>query len=289
MEVVITGAKGFIGKTLTRYLLNHGIKPIGLDKDDDLNWLQSTESIYAIIHLGAITDTTSQDKAAFDKYNLEFSKELWTICAKNRKKFIYASSAATYGDGSQGFSDETENLSIYKPLNLYAQSKHDFDLWAIQNAQTCTAPPSFAGLKFFNVYGNNEGSKGKMASMVYQAIGQADLYGKVRLFKNGEQKRDWVYVGDICKVIHYMLDYRCYGIYNVGSGQARSFNDVALTAFRALKKEPNIEYMDMPETLKSAYQSFSQADLNKLRRTGFLDPMTTLEQGIELSIKPAIS
>ncbi len=284
MEIAVTGANGFIGRTLIRYLGSLGIDTVGFDKDSIESfpkWLEKSDA-YAVVHLGAITDTTLQDKAAFDKYNLEFSKEIWTVCAKTRKKLIYASSAATYGDGSQGFGDETENLSLYKPLNLYAQSKHDFDLWAIQNAMACTAPPHFAGLKFFNVYGEDEGTKGKMASMVYQALEQADKHGKIRLFEHGEQKRDWVYVGDICKIIHYMLDYRCYGLYNAGSGEARSFNDVAGCIFKALRKQPNIEYIKMPESLKPAYQSFSQADLTKLRRTGFSDLTTTLEHGIDL-------
>jgi len=286
MEIAITGARGFIGRTLCRFLWENGIKTHSFDKDDKdkfLEWLP-TSSVYAVVHLGAITDTTLQDRAAFDEYNLEFSKDIWTICAKTRKKMIYASSAATYGDGSQGFSDETEKLSVFNPLNPYAESKHNFDLWAIQNAMACTAPPAFAGLKFFNVYGEDEVTKGKMASMVYQEIRQADLNGKVKLFKHGEQKRDWVYVGDVCKVIKFMIDYRCYGLYNVGSGEARSFNDVAACAFKSLKKEPVIEYMDMPESLKPAYQSFSQADLTKLRRTGFSDPMTPLEQGVDLLV-----
>ena len=283
MEVAITGAKGFIGRTLSSFLLERGCAVFGFDKENNaefLDWLEKSPA-YAVVHLGAITDTTCNDAAAIERNNLQLSKDIWTICAKTRKKMIYASSAGTYGDGSQGFSDGIENLPRFKPLSLYAKSKHDFDLWAIENAMACTAPPHFAGLKFFNVYGPDEASKGKMASMVYQIVKQVAETGKVKLFKDGEQKRDWVSVFDVCKVIHHMLEYRCYSLYNVGSGKSRSFNDITRLAFKEAGKEINIEYIDMPESLRPAYQNFSEADISKLRRTGYSAPMTSLEDGID--------
>lgn len=283
MEVAVTGAQGFIGKAVSSYLKSYGFVIHEFDKSnckDFPGWLEKVEDLYAVVHLGAITDTTCQDEVALAEYNTEYSKELWTICAKRRMKLIYASSAATYGDGSQGFDDTTEKLFSLKPLNLYAESKHKFDVWAIENAMTCTAPPTFAGLKFFNVYGEDEFSKGKMASMVFQACQQAIHNGKIGLFRAGEQKRDWVYVGDICEVIRHMLSYRCYAIYNVGSGEARSFNEVARAVANFNPTRVDIEYIDMPASLKNAYQSYSKADLSKLRRTGFDKKMTTLEEGV---------
>lgn len=286
MDIAVTGASGFIGRETVKFLREVGRTVFTFDKTDRLDLLEMLENPkdgfdpYAIIHLGACADTTSQDKQLFDDLNLEYSKSLWSLCAKRRKKLIYASSAATYGDGSQGFDDKTETLQSLKPLNLYAQSKHDFDLWAIQQAQVVTKPPHFAGLKFFNVYGPDEASKGNMASMVYRIFQQAKE-GKVRLFKDGEQKRDWVSVYDVVNVIDHMIDYRCFSIYNVGSGQARSFNEIADLAFKKLGKEKIIEYFDMPESLKPAYQSFSEAKLDKLRRTDYAYPMITLESGMD--------
>lgn len=255
----------------------HEAIPINKDNKDEAMTIMAD----AVIHLGAITDTLCQDKALLAEMNFEYSKKIWEVCCQQKIRLIYASSASTYGDGSQGFDDNVD-LELLNPLNPYAESKHQFDLWAKKQIKS---PPNWAGLKFFNVYGPDEHSKGQMASMVYQAMQQAKTNGKIRLFKSGEQLRDWVYVGDVCNVIEFFLDHPCSNIYNVGSGEARSFNDVANACFMALKKAPEIEYFDMPEKLKSAYQSFSKAELSKLRAAGFDKKMTGLSNGIKHSFR----
>lgn len=313
MRIAITGTEGFIGNATGHYLKSQGheIYPVDFNcdrssplcsgfnftapetliemiKEGRPEWTEREEYQFdAIVHLGANTDTLCQDKRLLDRKNSNFTKLLWDACAKRRIRFIYASSAATYGDGSQGFEDDTEKLSSLKPLNPYAESKHVFDLYAVKQAKKQLAPPNWAGLKFYNVYGKTEASKGRMASMVYKLYHQAKDKGKVTLFKHGEQKRDWVHVDDVIKVIDFMLNYHCYSIYNVGSEQARSFNDVADVVFNTLGKTPNIEYVDMPESLVPAYQGFSQANMTKLKNSfknyaGKELVMKKIEEGIPL-------
>lgn len=307
MRIAITGTEGFIGNAMGHYLKarGHEIFPVDFKnvrssvlcsgftfttppelidmlKEGRKEWAESEDYQFdAIIHLGANTDTLCQDKELMSRKNNDFTKQLWDACTLRRIRLIYASSAATYGDGSQGFEDDTEKLSTLKPLNPYAESKHVFDLYAVEQAKQQKAPPNWAGLKFFNVYGSTEASKGRMASMVYQMCQQAKTNGKIRLFKHGEQKRDWVHVDDVIAVIDHMLNHHCYSIYNVGSGEGRSFNDVADVIFKTLGIEKNIEYIDMPAGLAAAYQSNSQADLRKLQ-TSFKKPLKRIEEGIPL-------
>jgi ADP-L-glycero-D-manno-heptose 6-epimerase len=299
LKIVLTGATGFIGQHVLRELASlHSIvavdrrPPVGVTEwahADVLPAMLENQSFSAdaIIHLGAHTDTmfgtqpplAELQKAYLADNNTEYSKTLWSWCAKNEKKFIYASSAATYGDAECGF-DDCQNLSFLKPPTPYAQSKHAFDRWAIKMTAGAFSPPSWAGLKFFNVYGPGEKSKGKMASMVFQAVQQAKQ-GRVSLFKSGEQKRDFVFVGDVVKVISFMLDKASpFGIYNVGTARARSFNDVASAAFAAVGQPVNIEYFDMPESLRQAYQAFTEAKINKLRGLGYVEPFIELEAGV---------
>lgn len=287
-SIAVTGASGFIGAVLVKRLIKMGHSVLQVDQSSALGFLELLEKNDfqgPVVHLGACTDTLCHDKDLLARLNINYSKKLFQLCALKRCRLIYASSAATYGDGSGGFSDKTELLNSLRPMNPYGDSKHEVDLWAIEQAKKCEAPPAWAGLKFFNVYGSTEGSKGKMASMVFQIMRQIESTSKVRLFKYGEQERDWVYVEDVCNVICHMLGYPCYGIYNVGSGSSRSFNDIAGIAFEKMGKATRIEYFDMPAGLTKAYQGYSQAELHKLRLTGFARQMTTLEEGIEAIVK----
>lgn len=311
MKIIVTGAAGFIGGQIAGWLTQQGHDIIWVDKrppDDPTrpyqhaqiltSYLAKKASEYhdvdAIVHMGACTNTLygtgigdrqgmeKYDKMYLNETNTDYTKTLWSWCVEHGKKFIYASSAATYGDGGLGFSEDMSTLFLLKPLNPYGESKHEFDLWAIKEAATKQAPPSWAGLKFFNVYGRNEATKGKMASMVYQLFHQAKGPGKVRLFKDGEQKRDFVWVGDILKIVDFMLfKSKPTGLFNVGTGKARTFNDVAQSIFTAVGRPCEIEYFDMPESLKPYYQNVSEARLDNLRKLGYQDEMVQIEDGIK--------
>lgn len=274
MKIIVTGASGFIGSTTADRLSKSGHEVVGIDKgakhsllqmldESPPEWAQPPIEFDAMVHLGACTDTLETNRDFMLASNTEYTKLLWAACARRKKIFIYASSAATYGDGSQGFDDDTSKLGLLKPLNVYGESKHLFDLWAVEQAKQQKAPPRWAGLKFFNVYGRNEASKGRMASMVYRIYHQAQE-GKVRLFKSGEQTRDWIFVEDVVDIIEHMLEHPCHSIYNVGTGTPSSFNDIANYAFALLGKKPDIEYIDMPRDMTSAYQSFSKANMAKV-------------------------
>ncbi len=291
--LVLTGGAGFIGSCFLKKLNDEGISEIivvdrlgegekwknlvgkkfarFIHKDNFLEQLFDSsleENIEAIVHIGACSATTERDADYMFENNLNYSIELATYAAENDIRFIYASSAATYGDGSQGYSDEIfEDL---RPLNVYGLSKNLFDNWVIDHGLEST----FTGLKFFNVFGPNEYHKGEMASMIYKSFLQIENLGKVRLFKSnnpdykdGEQKRDFIYVKDAIKVLWKMISMKNFsGIYNLGTGKARTWNDLVNSVFQALDKEPNIEYIDMPESLKGQYQNFTQADMGKLHR-----------------------
>ena len=306
--ILITGAAGFIGSYVASGLYKAGYNKLLLSDDfsreaqkanyaslanqefvdrKDLverldEWGRKTSYV---IHLGARTDTAEQDWKIFQNLNISFSQAIWNFCVKHQVPLIYASSAATYGDGSLGFSDQLDLIPQLKPLNPYGQSKQDFDLWALEQEQQ---PPQWAGLKFFNVYGPNEYHKGRMASVILHAHKQILETGKLRLFRShkegyadGEQKRDFIYVKDILDVILFLMKQENLGdIFNLGCGQARSFNELASAIFQAMEKERVIEYFDTPVDIRDSYQYFTQADMGKLREAGYDKAFTRLEEGV---------
>ncbi|MBS1652127.1 MAG: ADP-glyceromanno-heptose 6-epimerase [Bacteroidetes bacterium] len=307
--IVITGAAGFIASCVVAKFNAEGHTDIVLVDDFSklekeanyrlktyyqkierkhfFNWFEvHFNLIEYVIHLGARTDTTEFNKFIFDELNLNFSKKMWEMCATHNIPLIYASSAATYGMGEFGYSDNHANIENLKPLNPYGDSKNDFDKWAIK---TETQPPHWYGLKFFNVYGPNEYHKGRMASVVFHSYNQIKLASKVKLFKshnpnytNGGQLRDFVYVKDVANVIWFLFSNKCEsGIYNLGSGKARSFYDLAKATFNALNVPVNIEYIDTPVDIRDKYQYFTEADMTKLKQQGYLTPFTQLEDGVK--------
>lgn len=310
--IVVTGALGFIGSNMIRKLNEAGLgrRIIAVDdfykekKEINLNgqyvqeWIhrdifleifaKMPTQIRCVFHLGARTDTTEKSKKIFDELNLEYSKTLWQLCVERQIPFIYASSAATYGDGSQGYNDDHDDIKNLQPLNPYGQSKQDFDVWALEQK---TRPPFWAGLKFFNVYGPNETMKGRMASVVFHAYPQVKTNGSVKLFKShkkgvahGEQKRDFIFVKDVIDVLWFLYENQQEvesGIYNLGTGQARSFKDLAHAVFTAMDLEPNIDYIDMPKDIRQTYQYFTAAEMGKLRNAGYEKAFTTLEDGVK--------
>jgi len=311
--IVITGASGFIGSCLLEKLNREGFNDIiivddfsipqkqqnivfkrykaQIDKTDFLEWLRSnTEEIEMIFHFGAISDTTIMDVCLFNKWNLDYSKSIWKSCVEKKIPFIYASSAATYGDGSNGFNDDESQLLILRPLNPYGESKHNFDLWALGEKQK---PPFWTGLKFFNVYGPNEYHKGKMASMVFHAYNQIMQFGQLSLFKSykdgfsdGNQLRDFIYIKDILDICLWLYKTKeSSGIINIGTGISNSFNQLGEAVFKALEMPVNIKYIEMPDSLKNKYQYRTNANISKLRKMGYEKPFTTLDGGIEDYVK----
>jgi ADP-L-glycero-D-manno-heptose 6-epimerase len=311
--IVITGASGFIGSCLLEKLNREGFNDIiivddfsipqkqqnivfkrykaQIDKTDFLEWLRSnTEEIEMIFHFGAISDTTIMDVCLFNKWNLDYSKSIWKSCVEKKIPFIYASSAATYGDGSNGFNDDESQLLILRPLNPYGESKHNFDLWALGEKQK---PPFWKGLKFFNVYGPNEYHKGKMASMVFHAYNQIMQFGQLSLFKSykdgfsdGNQLRDFIYIKDILDICLWLFKTKeNSGIINIGTGISSSFNQLGEAVFKALEMPVNIKYIEMPDSLKNKYQYRTNANISKLRKMGYEKPFTTLDGGIEDYVK----
>lgn len=310
-KIIVTGAAGFIASGLITYLnekypeaqifaidkFNDAIKLKNLDckkiykliDRDDFWKLDMPELIDAdiFIHLGARTDTTEMNDEIFLYLNLNYSKHVWDHCSKNKIPLIYASSAATYGDGNLGFSDEEMMIDSLMPLNPYGKSKNEFDKWAL--SQT-TKPPMWAGLKFFNVFGPNEYHKGRMASVVFHAYNQISETGKLKLFKShnsqyndGGQMRDFIYVKDIFKVIDFIIYGKnnfTSGIYNLGTGKARPFLDLAMSVFYAMGKSPKIEFIDTPADIRNKYQYFTEASMDKMRKEGYLAPFASLEKGV---------
>lgn len=307
--IVVTGAAGFIGSVLTGKLIEKGFEDIivvddfsrsdknknlenkkfsrPVERDDFFQWFdENPDEISFVLHIGARTDTTEFDKNVFDILNLNYSKQVWVRCAEHRIPLIYASSAATYGLGEFGYHDDHDIVEKLKPLNPYGESKNDFDKWVLKQT---TAPPFWAGLKFFNVYGPNEYHKGRMASVIFHAFSQINETGKVKLFrshnpdfKDGEQLRDFVYVKDVVDVILFLMkDQPASGLYNLGTGKARTFLDLANSTFRALDLKPNILFIDTPEDIRDKYQYFTEANMAKLRGAGYDRPFTSLEDGVE--------
>ena len=277
-----------------------------VDRELLLEWLHENKpKVDFVIHLGARTDTTEFDYNIHRELNVEYSQDVWNYCTANDIPLIYASSAATYGAGELGYDDDNTLLADLKPLNPYGVSKNEFDLWAVQQLN---APSFWAGLKFFNVYGPNEYHKKRMASVIFHAFNQIQKEGSVRLFKSykpefkdGEQLRDFIYVKDIVSVIWWMMNefekkkiiekspvvngQLSPGIYNLGTGKARTFNDLVSATFAALDKQPNIVYIDMPADIKDKYQYFTEAAMLKLKHAGYSEPFTPLEDGVNDYVK----
>lgn len=304
--IVVTGATGFIGSHLTKRLVSSGADVLGvkgthgikdelslgcrelMPKSIFLPWLKgmrvggfSPGDVEAVIHLGACTDTTCTDWKYLLANNTRYSAEIWNWCSVNNKKLIYASSAATYGAGERGFSDSHDEVRRLRPINRYGWSKQAFDVWALNNHAKDFRPPAWAGLKFFNVYGQNEAHKGKMASMVHQCLKQA-REGKIYLFRPGDQKRDFVYVEDVVDVILHMLDGSPAGLFNLGTGAPRSFNVMAAAIFGSLGFRGAVEYFDIPPHIAKGYQDYTCADLDKLRAFGYSKPFRPIEQCVQL-------
>ncbi len=306
--IVVTGAAGFIGSCLVGFLNKKGYqniiivdefrredkKPNLLDKyysdkierDDFPDWINHRKMPPAFIfHLGARTDTTEFDYEIHRILNLEYSKKIWNYCTAHQVPLVYASSAATYGAGEKGYTDDHSLVSELKPLNPYGESKNEFDKWVLQQQHH---PPFWAGLKFFNVYGPNEYHKGRMASVIWHAFNQIRKTGEVKLFRShrpdfrdGEQLRDFIYVNDILKVCHWLMESRpASAIYNLGTGSARTFVDLVNATFSALNLPPNIRFIDMPEDIREKYQYFTEANMRKLRDAGYTEPFYSLESGI---------
>lgn len=306
--IIITGAAGFVGSCLVSKLNREGFYDLVLVDDfsdgeknknlvgkkfakqihrkDFPKWLEENHRFTQFVfHIGARTDTTEFNKEIFDELNLHYSQAVWNVCVKYGLPLVYASSAATYGLGELGYKDNHELVEKLKPLNPYGVSKNDFDRWVLKQEQQ---PYFWAGLKFFNVYGPNEYHKKRMASVIFHAYNQIKEKGNVKLFrshhknyKDGEQLRDFVYVKDVIEVCLFLLHHRKNsGIYNLGSGKARSFNDLAKGTFDALHLQPNIEYIDTPIDIRDKYQYFTEANMNKLRSIGYEHAFYALEEGI---------
>lgn len=306
--IIITGAAGFIGSCLVGRLNKEGYKDIVVvddfsrgDKNKNLEgkiyktevhrdmfpgWLRENQRLVQFVfHIGARTDTTEFDKKIFDKLNLNFSKNIWNICSEYGIPLVYASSAATYGGGELGYEDSHELIEKLKPLNPYGESKNEFDKWVLKQEKKTGF---WAGLKFFNVYGPNEYHKGRMASVVFHAFNQIEKEGKAKLFrshnpkyKDGGQLRDFIYVKDVTEVCLWLLRTRKNsGIYNLGSGKARTFIDLANAVFSSAGKKSNIEFIDTPADIRDKYQYFTEAKMEKLKNVGCDVKFTSLEEGI---------
>jgi len=307
--IIVTGAAGFIGSCLIARLneLNFNYI-IAVDdfsfpeKNKNLEGKKIKERVERIelaqwldihfkevefcFHIGARTDTTEFNKAIFDELNVDYSKMLWNKCIAYQIPFVYASSAATYGLGELGYNDDETLIPQLKPLNAYGDSKNDFDIWALQQP---IKPFFWAGLKFFNVYGPNEFHKGRMASVIWHAFKQINEKGSLRLFKShrsdyadGEQMRDFIYVKDLIAVCIFLMEHRKNsGIYNLGTGIARSFNDLGKSTFQAMNKDVDINYIDTPVDIRDKYQYFTEANMQKLRSIGYDNEFYTLENGVE--------
>lgn len=312
--IVVTGAAGFIASNLVRKLNAEGHTNIILvdnfdtparnknleglnytekiDRDQFIEWLtEANEEVSFIFHLGARTDTSEFNFRILDSLNLSYSKSLWEVCAVKQIPLVYASSAATYGMGEKSFSDDHALLKDLKPLNPYGLSKHLFDLFVMEQIELKRTPPFWCGLKFFNVYGPHEFNKGRMASVVLHAYKQIKETGGVKLFKShnpkfkdGEQLRDFIYVDDVVNVcLHFFASKATApsAIYNLGTGQARSFNDLATAIFNSLNLPVQITYIPTPEDIRDKYQYFTEAKMDKLKSAGYSEKFTNLEEGVK--------
>ncbi|NND78024.1 MAG: ADP-glyceromanno-heptose 6-epimerase [Flavobacteriales bacterium] len=311
--IVITGAAGFIGSCLVQKLNENRFYDLVLvddhsneeknknlegktykekiDRKEFFDWLDKNQRFTQFIfHIGARTDTTEMDESIFNELNLEYSKTMWNKCIEHALPLVYASSAATYGLGEHGYEDSHEIVNDLEPLNPYGRSKNDFDKWALAQEK---APFYWAGLKFFNVYGPNEYHKGRMASVILHAHKQIKETGMVKLFQShnpkyddGMQLRDFIYVKDLIDVCYFLMHHRKHsGLYNLGTGQAAPFLQLAKSTFKAMGKEENIEFIPTPEDIRDKYQYFTEANMTKLRSIGYIKPFMSLDGGAQDYVK----
>jgi ADP-L-glycero-D-manno-heptose 6-epimerase len=323
-SIIVTGAAGFIGSCMVQYLNEKGYENLILVDDFGVeskrknweskkfeqiveryhlfDWLQNKDpKIDFVIHLGARTDTTEFNYAIHEELNVQYSKDIWNYCTQKNIPLIYASSAATYGAGEFGYDDSHELSFKLKPLNPYGVSKNEFDKWALTEEER---PHYWTGLKFFNIYGPNEYHKGRMASVIWHSFNQIKKTGLVKLFKShrpdfkdGQQLRDFVYVKDLVKVMFWMMEKMINGqwlatnngLYNLGTGKARSFYDLAASTFKGLDLEPNIQFIDMPEDIRDKYQYFTEANMQKLKAAGYMDAFYSLEEGVDDYVRNYLS
>lgn len=307
--IIVTGAAGFIGSCLVKKLNQENFNAIvavddfsnpskepnlqgariqtKVNRDQFFEWLdQHYETVEFLFHIGARTDTTEFDRTIFDRLNFSYTQKVWNKCVEYQIPLVYASTAATYGLGELGYEDDETLIPKLKPLNPYGQSKQDFDVWALRQQRR---PFFWAGLKFFNVYGPNEYHKGRMASVILHAFQQIKNTGQVKLFRShhpdfrdGEQKRDFVYVSDLIDVCYFLMHHRKNsGIYNLGSGQARTFLDLADAVFNSMDLARKVEFIDTPIDIRDKYQYFTEAAMGKLKSIGYSQPFTSLEEGVD--------
>jgi ADP-L-glycero-D-manno-heptose 6-epimerase len=323
-NIVVTGAAGFIGSCLVSFLNQSGFENLYLvddfsekekeqnlankkvilkiEREDFFDYLKTENpKIDFVYHLGARTDTTEFDYAIHEHLNVDYSKKIWNYCSEKNVPLVYASSAATYGAGELGYKDDENIIPDLRPLNPYGVSKNEFDKWALKQEKNC--PPKWAGLKFFNVYGPNEYHKARMASVIFHSYNQINESGFVKLFKShksefedGGQLRDFIYVKDVLKICFWFLE--CWqnnaetfitGIYNVGAGKARTFDDLVKATFSALDKSAEIKYIDMPEDIRDTYQYFTEATMDKIRAAGYSQPFYSLEEGVDDYVRNYLS
>jgi len=306
--IVVTGAAGFIGSCLVGFLNQKGFNNLILvddfsradkmpnlenkkfsskqERESFFDWLASNKpAVDFVFHIGARTDTTEFDYAIHQHLNVAYSQKIWLYCTENNVPLIYASSAATYGSGDFGYSDDHDLPFRLQPLNPYGISKNEFDKWALLQK---SSPPFWAGLKFFNVYGPNEYHKSRMASVIWHSFNQIKKDGQVKLFKShrpdfkdGQQLRDFVYVKDVLNVCYWLMENKPQsGLYNLGTGKARAFEDLVKATFSGLDKPANISFIDMPEDIRDKYQYFTEANMQKLRHAGYQQPFHSLEEGV---------
>ena len=326
--IILTGAAGFISSVVAGELNNKGYNDLILvddfskkekernyidlkykslvDRNNFFDWFEENhEEVDFVVHLGARTDTTEFDWNVFQKLNVDYTETMFTLCAEYQIPLVYASSAATYGNGELGYDDSHDVVEKLQPLNPYGRSKNEVDKWILKQEKH---PPFWAGLKFFNVYGPNEYHKGRMASVIFHSFNQINATGKVKLFRShrpdfadGQQLRDFIYVKDIANVICFMISQQTTdnrqqtssteahslksGLYNLGTGKARSFYDLAANTFKAMGKDVNIEFIDIPEDIRDKYQYFTEANMTKLREAGYDKEFTSLEDGVADYVK----